>query len=62
MLRRRHLLTAVALPLLSHAAPASAWNGTGHETVALIAWDQLTPPQRAAVPPPCEPTRGTRRT
>ncbi len=49
MSRRRFPIVAVALPLLFHTAAASAWNGTGHETVALIAWDQLTPPQRQAV-------------
>ena len=28
---------------------ARAWNGTGHEAVAQIAWDQLTPQRRAAL-------------
>ena len=31
------------------ASAALAWNGTGHEAVALVAWDQLTPPQREAL-------------
>ena len=39
---------ALAVPLACSAS-ALAWNGPGHETVALIAWDQLTPPQRQAL-------------
>jgi hypothetical protein len=30
-------------------SPASAWNGTGHEVVAQVAWDQLSPSQRSAL-------------
>ncbi len=40
---------AFAIAVLTSAAAALAWNGTGHEAVALVAWDQLTPPQRAAL-------------
>lgn len=36
---------AVAL-FLTAASPAFAWNGTGHETVAQVAWDRLAPASR----------------
>lgn len=38
------LAVSMALP-----AAALAWDGTGHQVVALIAEDQLTPAARAAV-------------
>ena len=47
MMKRR--LTACALLLLTTLRPASAWNGTGHEIIAWIAWQELTPPTRANV-------------
>jgi hypothetical protein len=34
--------------MVSAAAPALAWNGTGHELVAQVAWDQLSPADRHA--------------
>ncbi len=47
----KRLLPALAgLALLGFAAPsASAWNGTGHMTVADIAYDNLTPKTKAGV-------------
>jgi len=35
-----------ALALLLGNTPAHAWNAAGHRLVALIAWQQLTPPAR----------------
>ena len=46
---RHYLLAATILELSTMASAALAWNGTGHEAVALVAWDQLTPPQREAL-------------
>ena len=43
---RTRVITTVA-GLLLPAAPAHAWNATGHEAVALVAWDHLTPATRA---------------
>ncbi len=37
----------IVLGFLAAACPARAWNGPGHMLVAVIAYDQLTPPQRA---------------
>jgi S1/P1 Nuclease len=47
---RKHLLRGamVALSLLS-ARAAFAWNATGHEIVAFVAWSQLTPQAKAQV-------------
>ena len=42
------LCLAASAAFLAAAPVVLAWNGTGHEVVAQIAWDQLTPPQRAA--------------
>jgi hypothetical protein len=41
-------LACVALPLAFSSA-ARAWNATGHETVALIAYDQLSPAERSTL-------------
>ena len=51
MKNMRQLLPALAgLALIGFAAPrVSAWNGTGHMTVADIAYDHLTPKTKAAV-------------
>ncbi len=45
----KRLLATCGLFLLAIARPASAWNGTGHEIVALIAWQDLTPQARENV-------------
>ena len=45
-------IASVVVPFLASAMVplnASAWNGTGHEAVAQVAWDQLSPAQRQAV-------------
>ncbi len=48
-MRSRHALAALAtFHIVFLCTPARAWNGTGHEVVALIAWDQLSPAQRSA--------------
>jgi hypothetical protein len=44
---RRILLNIVCV--LALASPAAAWNGTGHRTIAYIAYQQLNPPTRARV-------------
>jgi len=50
MTNRRYVLAVVMFALLSIAAPrAGAWNSTGHELVAQIAFDQLTPAVRTYV-------------
>src|SRR6188768_4181751 len=41
--------TAVLLLVLLVAVPTYAWNATGHKTIALIAYNQLTPAVRARV-------------
>ena len=38
-----------ALLFFSLALPAYAWNAAGHRLVAVIAWQQLTPPTRDAI-------------
>ncbi len=38
-----------ALLFFSLALPAYAWNAAGHRLVAVIAWQQLTPPTREAI-------------
>ena len=38
-----------ALLFFSLALPAHAWNAAGHRLVAVIAWQQLTPPTREAI-------------
>lgn len=38
-----------ALFFFSLALPAYAWNAAGHRLVAVIAWQQLTPPTREAI-------------
>ena len=45
----RRLLALVLAGTLLAAAPARAWNQPGHMMTASIAYDQLTPEQRAAV-------------
>jgi len=40
---KKCLLAACGLLLLSAVRSANAWNGTGHEIIALIAWQDLTP-------------------
>ena len=47
-MRRRHLCAGLLCCLAVRAEPALAWNGPGHEVVAQIAWDQMTPAQRTA--------------
>ena len=47
MVHRKLQRLAVAVPLAC-CSSALAWNGTGHEAVAQVAWDQLTPAERAA--------------
>ena len=42
-------LAACALLLLATWRSASAWNGTGHEIIAWIAWQELTPQTRENV-------------
>jgi hypothetical protein len=50
MVSRRHWFAAVVvLGLLFAAAPARAWNATGHQVAAEIAWRNLTPAVRAKV-------------
>jgi hypothetical protein len=46
---KKCLLPLGILACLAVARNASAWNGTGHEIVALIAWDDLTPQARENV-------------
>ena len=47
---RASVMLAGLLAGMVVAAPAArAWNGTGHEAAALVAWDQLSPDQRRAV-------------
>lgn len=41
------LLTA--LTLLTAAFPAWAWNAAGHRLIAVVAWQQLSPPARQAI-------------
>ncbi len=43
------LTPALLLALTLSPRPASAWNATGHEVVALIAWDQLSSPVKAKI-------------
>lgn len=43
------LLAGVLAGVLLAAPAARAWNGTGHEAVALVAWDQLSDAQRRVV-------------
>ena len=38
-----------ALIFFTLALPAHAWNAAGHRLVAVIAWQQLSPPARAAI-------------
>jgi len=45
--RLARLLPAVAVALM--ATGAWAWNDTGHKTIALIAWDDLTPTVRGKI-------------
>jgi hypothetical protein len=40
---------AVVASLFITVSRASAWSAFGHETIALIAWDQMTPKQQAAI-------------
>jgi len=40
-------LTIIAAGVLAFPALASAWNATGHRTIAEIAWDNMTPHARA---------------
>ena len=47
MLKR--LLAATALCVLAAGRSACAWNGTGHEIIALIAWQDLTPQTRQTI-------------
>ena len=47
MMNRRHI--ACAPLLLTTLRPASAWNGTGQEIIAWIAWQELTPQTRENV-------------
>ncbi len=42
-------LLVIAVTGLWSAAPALAWNRTGHEIIAMLAYDQLTPEARAKV-------------
>ncbi len=39
----------LALLLISHAPPAQAWSGGGHKTLALIAYERLTPAARSKI-------------
>jgi len=39
----------LALLFFSLPAPASAWNAAGHRLVAVIAWQQLSPPAQDAI-------------
>jgi hypothetical protein len=48
-MRRLGLLAASFAMLFWAAAPASAWNATGHRLIAAIAYDWLTPKVRARV-------------
>lgn len=43
------LLSLSAIALSGAWWPAAAWNDTGHEVVALIAWENLSPPARSKV-------------
>jgi hypothetical protein len=44
---RRHLLTGWALTIALIPAQALAWGGSGHKTIAAIAWSRMTPQARA---------------
>jgi S1/P1 Nuclease len=45
-----HALAALALGgLLGNPRPVLGWNDTGHEVIALIAWETLSPPTRLGV-------------
>lgn len=47
---RRPLLSFLLFTLISlGCGPCFAWNSTGHEIVAQIAWDQLSPQSRSAL-------------
>jgi hypothetical protein len=48
-MRHLGLLAASLSVLLNLAAPARAWNSTGHRLIAAIAYDRLTPKARARV-------------
>lgn len=39
----------IALYFFAAALPAHAWNAAGHRLVAVIAWQQLSPPAREAI-------------
>ncbi|RJF93285.1 S1/P1 nuclease [Sphingomonas cavernae] len=45
----RHFFAALVGALMLVPAPAKAWWDYGHETVAAIAWKQVTPKTRAAI-------------
>ena len=52
MIRNPRLSTAVAFLALALALvprPAHAWNEAGHRLIALVAWEQLDDPTRAAI-------------
>jgi S1/P1 Nuclease len=46
---RRAFAVVSLLALLMAPVPCSAWGNTGHEAVAFVAWQQMTPATRARV-------------
>ncbi len=46
---RSAVVASILIPILAIPQPAFAWGNTGHEVVAWIAWQHMTPTTRAAV-------------
>ena len=49
MIRHYFLSVAIGVVFLATAVPCRAWNSTGHETVAQIAYDTMPPEARAKI-------------